>query len=149
MYGLKFLDFRGRFLEEVEMKALYEKAFWSCFWGVAMIGNFAVLPLVIVRIMMSNDTYNEVQLSIFLTLCAFLFVGVAFVVAWVVPLYANVFDRMERVRRLVQICRFGQWMMFYANAVGLLIVFWQKVLEPGIDTIIFLFSGRRSSDDMN
>lgn len=118
------------------MERLYKRTFWSIFGGVAMVGNFAILPLSIIPIMVF-DVYSGLRLSVFTAFCSFLCIGAALLFASVVPLYANVSDRTERTRRLVRMCRFWRKMMLYTNLAGLALFLWRKVFEP----LLFLVGG--------
>lgn len=108
------------------MELLYKEAFRSCFWGVAMAGSFVILPVEI-GIMASNNPHEILQLAVFAVFGSFCFTSLAFVLACLIPLYANVMDGRERVKRLVQICRVGRWVMSHANWPVFL---WRKVLKP-------------------
>lgn len=108
------------------MERLYREAFWSCFGGIALFGNLVILPVEI-GIMASNNPYEISQIAVFAVFGAFCFTSLAFVLACLISLYANVMDRRERSKRLVQICRSSRWAMFYANWPILL---WRKVFNP-------------------
>ena len=108
------------------MERLYKGAFWSCFWGMAMFGYFIILPLDVIRAMTFRSVSTP-RFVVFVVFCGLALTLIALVLAWLVPLYANVMDRRERAKRLVQICRSGRWVMFYANWPVLL---WRKVLKP-------------------
>lgn len=110
-----------------KMQRLYKWAFWSCFGGVAMVACFVILPLNVFRAVTSVPSASTSRLVVFVAFCGAVLTLVALVVAWLVPLYANVMDRKERVKRLVQICRCGRWVMFYANWPLLL---WRKAIKP-------------------
>jgi len=109
------------------MERLYKEAFWRCFGGMAMVSYFIILPLDVIRIVMSFHPIDGLRLAVFIISSAAFLTLIAWVLAWLVPLYANVIDRAERARRLMQICRSGRWVMFYANWPLLL---WQKVFKP-------------------
>jgi len=109
------------------IERLHKRTFWSCFWGIATISSFIILPLGILPIALSGHAFSGLRLTVFVAGCWFIGIGIALLFAELVPLYANVIDRKERVRRLVQLCRFGEGMASCANWPLLL---WQKVFKP-------------------
>ena len=109
------------------MERLYKAAFWSCFGGAVMVGYLIILPLDVIRIVTSVHSVPIPRFIVFTAFCGIVLALIALVLAWLVPLYANVMDRGERARRLVQICRSGRWVMSCANWPFFL---WRKVFKP-------------------
>lgn len=109
------------------IERLYKEAFWSWFGGIAMFGYLIILPLDVIRAMTSVQSVSIPRLAVFIVFCGTALTLIALVLAWLIPLYANVMDSRERVKRLVQICRGGRRVMFYVNWPGFL---WRKVLKP-------------------
>ena len=109
------------------MEWLHKRTFGSCFCGVATIGSFVILPLGILPIALFGHAFSSLRLAVFTAGCWLVCIGIALLFAQLAPLYANIIDRREHVRRLVQLCRLGEVMAFYANWPLLL---WRKVLKP-------------------